>query len=127
MAVEASEVMRGCVILFEGKPVKVKAISEYIMIEGRKEFIGGGFMNGEPLSEKWLLDLGFSFLDDRYYLADPKSSRIIFIMAYKYKWLADYTVNDHRDIPLRLISYVHELQVLTFAIIGQHLKVPKLK
>jgi hypothetical protein len=115
MAVEASEVMRGCVILFEGKPVKVKAISEYIMIEGRKEFIGGGFMNGEPLSEKWLLDLGFSFLDDRYYL------------AYKYKWLADYTVNDHRDIPLRLISYVHELQVLTFAIIGQHLKVPKLK
>jgi len=111
--------MKGSILSFEGKCQIVKGVAEYIMFEGRKEWIGGSLINGEPISEIWLERLGFEYDQHTY-----SRGRV---------WLApadagyDVFLNGLSAGIATHIQYVHQLQVLYFSITGEHLKIPKLK
>lgn len=113
------EVMKGSILSFEGKSQIVKGVAEYIMFEGRKEWIGGSLISGEPITEQWLLKLGFE--SDQFTYSKGKV------------WLApnnkgfDIFTNGLSAGITRHVEYLHELQVLFFAVTREHLIIPKLK
>src|SRR6266404_4324622 len=53
------EIQRGSILCHEGRVKKVKAVSELILFEGEKAWIGGSMVEGEPITEEWLKIFGF--------------------------------------------------------------------
>jgi len=113
--ISPKEIMKGCVLSYDGKAQIVKGVSEYIIFEGTKEWVGGSMINGEPISEVWLERFGFVY--------DPQS----------FLWQCGPIVFHLNDGKFQLAphgrtyNYVHELQILYWVISGEHLKLPKLK
>lgn len=125
--ISVREILKGCIVSYEGQIRIVKGLSEYILLEGSKEWIGGSMINGEPLSETWLNEFGFEYRPDTipkrwnkkmdgqnstWHLYESDGE----ICFSPYEW--NYTLK---------LKYVHQLQVLFFALTGEHLKIPKLK
>ena len=118
MSLSNKELMRGNIVCYDGKPRIVKAVSELIMLEGDKNWIGGSLMNGEPITPPWLERLKFQWDELTW--------------SNKNVWLAPN--DDAYDVFLhgisggvsRRISYVHQLQLIYFAMTGEHLILPKL-
>lgn len=115
MPVSPKEIMRGCILNYEGKSQIVKGVSEYIIFEGWKEWIGGSLINGEPITEWWLEQFGFHY--------DPPShiwqkGPILFYLSDEGFRLGPKGV---------IYNYIHELQILYWIIVKEHLKTPKLK
>lgn len=122
------EVMKGSLVSYEGNPQVVKTVGEYIILEGWKEWISGSLINPEPLTEDWLTKLAFVKTDNEFYWADPKTSRIVYIRHHKENsWLVSMSVSSKEPMNIKLVSYVHEIQLTFFGIIGEHLVLPKLK
>lgn len=63
MPVSPKDILKGSILCFEGQAQVVKAVSEFIMFENRKEWIGGSLINGEPISEEWLVRFGFRVME----------------------------------------------------------------
>lgn len=114
MAISPKEVMRGIILNYEGKPVIVKGVTEYIILEGRKEWIGGSLINGEPISEIWLEKLGFEQTEYDTYSKGELKITLGDSCFYSNKSMTEY-------------NYVHQLQLLYFSLTQEHLKLPKLK
>lgn len=119
MAVSPKEIMRGCILNYEGKSQIVKGVSEYIIFEGWKEWVGPSLINGEPLTPEWLERLGFEYDQHTYsrgrvWLAPGNITYDVFLHGL------------HAGVTTR-IQCVHQLQVLYFAITGECLIIPKLK
>lgn len=116
--ISPKEILKGCVVSYEGQPRIVKGVMDYIILEGTKEWIGGSLMNGEPISGFWLEKFGFEWDQMTY-----SKGRV---------WLApgncgfDVWVHGLHVGITRHIEYVHELQVLYFAVTSEHLQVPKI-
>jgi len=106
--------MKGSILSFEGKPQVVKGVSEYIIFEGRKEWIGGSLIDGEPISEKWLVDLGFKCETGNIW---GNGKLVISFYGDSFKFMDSNLIYE----------YVHQLQVLCFALTKEHLKLPKIK
>jgi hypothetical protein len=131
MAISPREIMKGSVLLHEGKVKVVKTIGDYIMFEGGKEFIGGSMINGEPLSDKWLEIFGFEYDHTSFcwIWRDPMvQSRhiIVYVPDGKDMHYVKYSLSGEECL-LHAIQYVHQLQVLFFGIIGSHLPIPRNK
>lgn len=111
------EIMKGNLLMHEGKIEVVKGISEYIIFEKKKEWIGGSMVNGIPLTHDWLERLGFNRRPDFINVMDN----------------GKMTIKEHEDGKFLFVAsrfpveYVHQLQNLHFAITGEHIKVPKQK
>lgn len=121
MALSPLELMRNSIVCFEGRTYKVKAISELILLEGRKEWIGGSLINGEPLSEEWLMKLGFQWEDTFY--SKGKLSIILSDEGSYPKgrvYFNSWAIKEHQP------EYVHQLQMLYFSLFLEHLTIPKL-
>jgi hypothetical protein len=114
--ISVKEVMKGCILSYEGRAQVVKGISEYIIFEGKKEWIGGSLINGEPISEAWLDRLGFKLTGQHGIWGNEKISIVL---------LSDGTFSMNGCLIFN--RYIHQLQVLIFAMTGEHLKLPKLK
>lgn len=126
--ISPKEVMRDCIVSYEGKLEIVKTIGQYIILEGWKEWIGGSLINPVPLTEEWLAKLGFQEADGKFYWADPITSRIVYVSRYKEdRWLIDLAITDHEPMSFRMIESVHQLQVSFFGIFGEHIKISKIK
>jgi hypothetical protein len=123
------EIMRGSILSFEGKPQIVKGVAEYIIFEGRKEWIGGSLINGEPITEAWLTRFGFDMVQEGS-MALPTIYRRIYCPVLVTTNFDVQCRGDFRwmegNANVELI-FVHQLQVLYFAVTGEHLKLPKLK
>lgn len=122
MGISPKEIMRGNIVCYEGKSRIVKAVSELIMLEGDKNWIGGSLMNGEPISEVWLERLGFKKWNegDPDYFYPDKLWMKLERTGDCYAWVHNY------DTIKPNIQYVHQLQVLFFSVTGEHLQLPKL-
>lgn len=120
------EVMKGSILSFEGKSQIVKGVAEYIMFEGRKEWIGGSLINGEPITEDWLSKLGFKKKDDLW-VFQPELMNIEYRVRDFHGWIFSKGFGKEWDSEIRTITYVHQLQGLFFYVSGEHLKLPKLK
>ena len=112
------EIMRNSILCHEGKVKAVKAIGDYIQFADAKVWIGGSMVEGEPITPSWLERLKFQWDELTW--------------GNKNVWLAPN--DDAYDVFLhgisggvsRRISYVHQLQLIYFAMIGEHLILPKL-
>lgn len=123
------EIMKGCIVNFEGKPHLVKGVTEFILLEGVKAWIGGSMMDGEPLSEDWLVRIGFEKAEDGdFYRQLTMLNWAISVRKNSLTgdWGAYQGFFSQRQ-ELRITPFVHQLQVLFFAMTGEHLKTPKLK
>jgi hypothetical protein len=124
------EIQRGSILSHEGKAKKVKAVSELIMFEDAKAWIGGSMIEGEPISGPWLEHLGFQKEEDGAFYRQFEllnwSVRIINTGLYSAEWII-FSGFQNQWNELRVIHYLHELQLLFFALSGEHLKVPKFK
>ena len=69
-----------------------------------------------PITEEWLLKLGFFKYNNAYVLEKPNEN----IMNFKFSIWSDFTYNSS-EFPVEL-KYVHQLQNLYFALTGTHLK-----
>lgn len=127
MPVNTKDILRGSILCFEGQAQQVKAVSEFIMFENRKEWIGGSLINGEPLSELWLERFGFEYRPDTMpkrwnkKMFGQNSTWHLYesdgvICFSPFEW--NYTIK---------LEYVHQLQLLHFTLTGEQLTVPKLK
>lgn len=118
MGLKALELMRFSLVLFEGKLYKVKAVSELIMLEGKKEWLSAEFINGEPLSEDWLVKFGFEKVGGLD-ISNTWSNGKIGITLHSTGVFQFYA-------SLITYQYVHQLQMLHFILTEQHLPIPKL-
>lgn len=112
--VSPKEIMKGAILSYEGIPQIVKSIGEYIMFEGKKEWIGPSLVRGEFISMTWLEK--FNFEQTSY---DSFSNGLLEITLGEHLFTCNYSKITYQ--------YVHQLQLLHFALIGEHLKIPKLK
>lgn len=130
MPITPKEIMKGCIVCYDGKPRLIKAISELIMLEGDKNWIGASLMNGEPISETWLQRFGFLEQDDGGFFRQLDMQNIGILITPSYPkdphgWLAFRGfINSWGE--LRPLEYCHQLQILFFSITGEHLPIPKL-
>lgn len=118
------ELMRNSIVCFEGRAYKVKSVSELIMLEGRKEWIGGSLINGEPISEVWMEKLGWELVDTdswEYKKGDKLGMRIH--KSLDGIWLVYFFTGNWEQI--RTIEFVHQLQGFYFFTTGKYLIVPK--
>lgn len=113
MAISPREVLKGCIVSYEGRPRIVKGVMDYIILEGTKEWIGAGLMNGEPISTEWLERFGFKQETGNIF---GNGKLVISFYGDCFKFI---------DSPITY-QYCHHLQILHFAITGQHLIVPRL-
>jgi hypothetical protein len=125
--VSPNEIMKGSILSFEGKAQVVKGISDFIIFDGRKEWIGGSMINGEALTDEWLERLGFKNEHDGFYWEDHLTPRVISINKGNEFWYVKISVSGNEPTLLHAIAYVHQLQIIFFGLIGEHLKLPKLK
>lgn len=129
MSLTNRELMRGNLVCYEGKPRIVKAVSELIMLEGDKNWIGASLMNGEPLSEAWLQKFGFESDGEGGFFRQLKMHNWgMLIKAPSLSqpdWIAfQGFVNTWQE--LRSMQQVHQLQNLFVSLLGEHLPIPKL-
>lgn len=129
MYISPKEVMIGCIVSYQGQPHIVKAVSQFIMLEGHKEWIGGSQMEGEPLTLEWLDKFGFEYRSD----AIPKRWNKKMVGQgstwHLYEGLEQGSICFSPvdwNYTLKL-DCVHQLQVLCFSFTREHLKLPKLK
>jgi len=117
-------IMRGSILSYEGKPQIVKSIGEYIMFEGKKEWIGPSLVNGEPLSEEWLFKFGFYANSSAWF----ERKGFLFLWGYteEFGHFLHFADSD-QTIVGSAMKYVHQLQMLCFSLTGEHLNVPKIK
>lgn len=108
------EIMRNSILCHEGKIKRVKAVSELILFEDSKAWIGGSMINGEPVSEKWLVELGFRQETGNIW---GNGKLVISVYGNAFKFMDSNLTYE----------YVHQLQGLYFYIVGEHLKLPKIK
>lgn len=143
MSLSPKELMRGNIISFDGKPRIIKAVSELIMLEGDKNWIGASLMNGEPISEVWLSKFGFievEYTDGGKYmqldLTDYSPSPYNFAKSWRCYRMRNnngiWYFEIHKDNKGHLFSFqeecnfVHKLQILYFSMTREHLPIPKL-
>lgn len=124
MSISPKELLKGCIVSYEGQPRIVKGVMDYIILEGTKEWIGGSLMTGEPISEVWLDRFGFIKDKNGWYM--PRTQFSLTDLFYpcwmdKMLWPKDVTNFKHLSI-----EYVHQLQCLFFSLNGEHLQLPKL-
>ena len=121
MSLSPKEIMKGAVVSYEGKTRIVKGVMDYIILEGTKEWIGGSLMNGEPLTEEWLMKLGFEW-NDTFYNKGKLSITLAGDSSHPKGrvYFNSWAIWNHQP------EYVHQLQVLFFSLTGEHLIVPKL-
>lgn len=108
------EVQIGSVVSYQGQTRIVKSVSQYIMMEGVKEWIGGSMVDGEPITIEWIYRLGFLL----------ETGNIFGNMKMTISFYGNYF--KHLD-SLLTYQFVHQLQLLHFSLTGEHLKIPKLK
>lgn len=122
------EIQKGSILCHEGKAKRVLAIGDYIQFEGKKEWIGGSMIEGEPLSEWWLEQFGFEYRPDTVPKRWNKKMISLHSTWYLYEGLdGDICFSPHEWNYTLKLKYVHQLQLLCFSLTGEHLKVPKLK
>lgn len=129
MPLSPKELMKGNIVSYEGRPRIVKGVMDYVILEGTKEWIGASLMNGEPITEVWLEKMSFENKEDYFFRADPTASRVLYIYRTEKPdvWMFDIeSSSDDGSVPTQAIMYIHELQILFFAITQQHLPTPKL-
>lgn len=117
------EIQRGSILCYDGEARKVAAAGEHVIFEGKlKMWIGGSQINGEPLSEIWLMRLGFIQTPDSW---DKGKVSIILKEHYQYPkgrvLFNSYTIWEEQP------EYVHQIQLLYFALTREHLKLAKIK
>lgn len=119
--ISPKEIMKGSVVSFDGKPHIVSGIAQYIMLEGKKEWIGGSLIDGELIDEDWLSNLGFTKNEFGW-----ESQEFNFTLEKKDEgwWIDD---GEGRDLLKYRLHYVHQLQNIVFALNGEHIRVPKNK
>lgn len=131
MPISSLEVMRGSILCYEGKVQKVKTVGEYIMFEGWREWVGPSLINGEPISEEWLKRLGLNLIQE-----GSMSHPAIYRKEYSHRLVIsnfDVSVRGANEFywaegnTIIKLQYVHQLQLIAFAIIGHHLIIHKLK
>lgn len=108
------EVLIGSVVSYQGKPDIVKSVAQYIMLEGHKEWIGGSQIEGELITTEWLDILGFVWKDDPTKWSNGNLDITLIEGAYE------------SDFSTRKLLYIHQLQLMYFGVIEEHLKIPKL-
>jgi hypothetical protein len=116
MSITPRDLMSGSVVQHEGRIVKIKSVSpDFVVLEDRKEWLGGSFINGVPITEYWLQGLGFEAQDSNIWVKN--GVHIVF-----------YGVGIFQTpVSPKTYQYVHELQVLYVALMQEHLVIPKLK
>src|ERR1700748_2174755 len=121
MSLGSKEVMKGAIVSYEGKTRIVKGVMDYFILEGTKEWIGGCMINGEPLTADWLVKFGFQ-KDNQFYnkglvsvVLQGEGGIHLKGMVYFNSW----AIWEHQP------EYVHQLQVLYFALTRECLIVPK--
>lgn len=124
------EIQRFSILCHEGKVKKVKAVSELILFEGEKAWIGGSMINGEPLCEAWLSRMGFTDLNNGEFFKQADMAnwgmKLVAPNIQSSQWTAyQGFVNTWQE--LKQIEYCHQLQLLFFALFGEHIKLPKIK
>lgn len=125
MPISNKEIMRGSIVLYEGKVRQVKAVSELILLEGEKAWIGASLMDGEPLTEKWLTDFGFEWLLPYHRWVNNKGYEIQWYTA-KGNWFVCTYTNERLKTGERRFEFVHQLQAHYFTTTSEHLNIPKL-
>lgn len=115
------EIQKGSLLLHEGRVKKVKAIGDFILFEGTKEWIGGSLVNGEPLTATWLERFGF----DKEEFCFTKGKLSIVLASPEYYpngriYFNSWAIKEHQP------EYVHQLQMLYFSLFLEHLTIPKL-
>lgn len=122
------EIQRGSILCHEGRAKKVKAVSELILFEGEKAWIGGSMIEGEPLTEEWVMKFLFQKTDNYFYWADPLTSRIISLHPHNEStWIVKISTSGNEPMAIRAIHQVHQLQLTFFGIFREHIKLPKIK
>lgn len=121
MPLSPKELLKGCIVSYEGRPRIVKGVMDYVILEGTKEWIGAGLMDGEPLTEQWLMKLGFEFNDAFY-----NKGKLSIALAGDTPYIKGRVYFNSWAIWEYQPEYVHQLQVLYLALAGEHLPVPKL-
>lgn len=111
------EIQRFSILNHEGKTKKVKAVSELILFEGEKAWIGGGMINGEPISRTWLEKLGFTQTHE--FVWGNGKLELLFNFDESV-----FCIGHWGNIRYQ---YIHQLQLQHFAITGEHIKLPKIK
>lgn len=112
--ISPKEVQKGSIVSYEGQARIVKGVMDYIILEGTKEWIGGSLINPEPISEVWLERFGFRQEEGNIF-GNGKMVISFYLDAFKFV-----------DSMLTY-QYVHQLQLLYFSLIGEHLVIPKIK
>ena len=131
MSLSPRELLVGSVVSYQGKPCIVKGLSQYIMLKGYKEWIGGSQMEGELISPAWMEQLGF----EKHSNSNEFWNHWVLPNGWHIsEWLQDNKVAGFEEkgvcywgecfVP---VKYIHQLQILYFSVAAQHLKVPKLK
>lgn len=126
--INPKEVMKGSVVSYEGNIKVIKTIGEYIILDGLKEWIGGSLINPVPLTEDWLVKLSFVKTGVEFYWADPKTYRIIYVNQHKEdRWAVRMSIHGGEPMAIQVVAYVHQIQLLFFAMFSEHIKLPKIK
>lgn len=126
MPISPKEVMRGSILSFEGKACVVTGIREFLMVEGRKEWIGATFFEGEPISQIWLERLGFERTSVNEWFRQLEL--LNWGIRIKHSAIGDWIVfqgfvNQWNE--LRIVKYIHQLQGLFFFLTTEHLQLHK--
>ena len=106
--------MKHSILCHEGKTKVVVAIGDYIQFSDAKVWIGGSMVEGEPISELWLERFDFKKMDQDVW----SNGNLDIVLG-----------NNFFTSPLsrRTFQYCHQLQMLHYTIVGEHLKLPKIK
>lgn len=127
--ISPKEIMKGCIVNYQGKARIVKGVMDYVILEGTKEWIGASLMNGEPITEVWLERFGFAKNEEGSFFKQLNLLNWGVSMIPPNIRTAQWTaaqgfVNVWQE--LRLLEYCHQLQVMYFGLFQDHLPVPKL-
>ncbi len=121
---KTNELRIGNYVNFIGKREKVSKILEsHVFFEGVE--VGQWLSDVEPipLTEQWLLDLGFHAIRPLFDMKRFKRGRFhVSHMLDEYKFVFKKDA-DSPYTPLRDIEFVHELQNLFFALTGEELTI----
>lgn len=128
MPISPREVLVGSIVSYQGTTDIVKSVAQYIMLEGHKEWIGGSLIDGEPITSKWLIKLGFEErgADDYFMQQDMMNWGMRVTKINDGTWVAFQGLGVQWS-ELRSVDYVHQLQGLFFYLMRGHLKILKHK
>ena len=87
----------------------------------------GGILKPIAITQDWLIKLGFTIDDLIVEKTAENGFRFVLMPPYKNQRYYHFVVLQNSAEQIILVKTVHQLQIMYFAITGDHLKLPKKK